>query len=226
MNDKKNVNYTNNDGAKYRYSASKDAKKPAPQKTEKIKEALTKRAVFWRTNRAFAILVLVAVVLLSSVWSIHRAVSRRADVVEKYYAGVESGATDIKKNIVKMRDYAVQLVSLNEALNPQDEVNSDYRAAIVALDKESATPFWSDTSAAKVLHDKSASVYNSIKLSNGAKSDVKAEAESIYDSIDNCYKKLGGDLASGYAEAAKEYNKVIGRFPVSLFGKDEAPLFD
>ena len=60
MADKKNINYTNNDGAKYRYSYSANnakEKKKTMKKAEKIKEALTKRSVFWKTNRAFAIFV-------------------------------------------------------------------------------------------------------------------------------------------------------------------------
>ena len=67
MNDKKNVNYTHNDGAKYRYSAPRDVKTEVRAKSEKVKEALTKRAVFWRTNKAFAAIVLCVVILLFSI---------------------------------------------------------------------------------------------------------------------------------------------------------------
>ena len=42
MNDKKNVNYTNNDGAKFRYSAPRDVKSNVKAKTEKVKEAVEK----------------------------------------------------------------------------------------------------------------------------------------------------------------------------------------
>lgn len=213
MNDKKNVNYTNNDGAKYRYSAPRntEAKKP-----EKIKEALTKRAVLWRTNKVLAIVILVAVVLLSSTLSIYRAVSGRSSLVEEYYG-------EIKDFVVKMTDGAKGLVSLADVVIPESADLKDTKSLLSKIDTFAEDPFWEDVTAAKSLHDKAQSLFNQIYHGNAGGS-AKDSAKEYFDTTDRYYKLLGS--SAHYTAAAKEYNRVASTFPVGLLSLDRVPVFE
>ncbi len=226
MADNKNVNYTNNDGAKFRYSASwdkkddkKDGAKTSPKKTEKIKEALTKRSVFWKTNRAFAIFVLVAVIILSSAWSVYRAVSGDASDVKEYYE--EDG---IRSAIKETVESANSLISMNEVLNPDSSLNKECRDISEELYDELTDPFWNDTSLAKRLHDKSEAIYNLIVYGDAGSAEARADAERLYGKLDAGYKSLGDSV--NYSSAAEAYNKTVSRFPASLFPIDKAPVFE
>ncbi len=218
MADNKNVNYTNNDGAKYRYSASGNKKENAPKKAPKIKEALTRRAVFWKTNRTFAIIVLVAALLLFSALSIFRAVRRSASFAEDYYA--EAG---IEKSIGSMISYSKSLASLNETLNPESGNNSECRSLAERLDGEKSTPFWADPDLAKKLFDKTEKLYNEIYYGN-ASAEAKRDAKDLFESFDGAYRSLGNSL--DYAEAASDYNEDASRFPANLFKTERAPVFE
>ena len=222
MADKKNINYTNNDGAKFRYSYSannaKEKKEPV-KKAEKIKEALTKRSVFWKTNRAFAIFVLVAVILISSAWSVYRAVSGDASDVKEYYE--DDG---IRASVVNMVSSSNSLISINEAVNPDSELNADCREIAEELSREAPTPFWNDATLAKKLHDKSEAIYNLIAYGEGGSAEARADAGELYSKIDSYYKSLGD--SNQYADAAADYNKTISKFPASVFPIDKAPVFE
>lgn len=215
-NGKKNVNYTNNDGAKYRYSASQ---KKEPAKDKKPNEALTKRAILWKTNKALAIAILVVVVILSSVWSIHRAISRRASVVEEYYTGTDAGDANVRKNIKEFRDNAFKLYSLGALERPEGEEVANLKALIDELDREIDSPFWKNGDLVKDIHDAASFVCNSVGASSN-------NAERLYEDVDTSYMKLHRDLTENYNAAAREYNKVIKTFPVSIFGRKTAPVFD
>ena len=228
MADKKNVNYTNNDGAKFRYSASwdkddvireKKEKRESQKAKEKVKEALTKRSVFWKTNRAFAIFVLVAVILISSAWSVYRAVSGAASDVKEYYEN-----DGIRAALTNMVSSTNSLISINEAVNPESELNAECRGLAEELSRSSSDPFWDDTSLAKKLHDKAEAVYNLIAYGEGGSAEAKADAGEIYHKIDSCYKSLGD--SEDYLEAAEDYNKTISKFPASVFPIDKAPIFE
>ncbi len=228
MADKKNVNYTNNDGAKYRYSSSwdkddvmkeKKERRESQKAKEKVKEALTKRSVFWKTNRAFAIFVLVAVILLSSVWSVYRAISGDKSDVKKYYESF-----GIRISLKEMAEDSNSLVSMNEVLNPDSALNAECRALADKLYDELPDPFWKDTLLAKKLHDKAEAVYNLIAYGEGTGAEAKADAENIYRKIDSHYKSLGS--SASYARAAEGYNKTISKFPASIFPIDKAPVFE
>ena len=228
MADKKNVNYTNNDGAKFRYSSSwdkddvmreKKEKREAQKTKEKVKEALTKRSVFWKTNRAFAIFVLVAVILISSAWSVYRAVSGDASDVKEYYESF-----GIRTLLKEMAEDSNSLVSMNEVLNPDSGLNAECRKLADKLYEELPDPFWNDTSLAKKLHDKAEAIYNLIAYGEGGSAQAKADAENIYGKIDSNSKSLGD--SENYAKAAARYNKTISKFPASVFPIDKAPVFE
>lgn len=213
MNDKKDVNYTHNDGAKYRYSAPRD-NATAKKKTEKVKEALTKRAVFWRTNKAFAAVVLVAVILLFSFISVVRAASRRAGVVEEYYPAVRAGVTE-------MTAAAKSLASVSEAVGAEGA--AELREAAASLEKDAAEPFWENVDGAKRLHETAEAASGKIYYGD-AGAEAKAAAKDAFEKIDASYRSLGS--SAGYREAAEEYNDTVSTFPVSLLGRDRAPVFE
>ena len=213
MNDKKNVNYTNNDGAKYRYSAPRDVKTEVKAKSEKVKEALTKRAVFWRTNKAFAAIVLCVVILLFSMISIWRSVASVSSALEDQYPKIKSGVTGMTVG-------AKSLAAVSEALGNDA---TELRRAVSALEECASTPFWSDTDAAKRLHEKAETEYNKVKFGN-ASADAKSSAEEAFTTVDTLFKSLGS--YAGYDETAKEYNETAGTFPVSILRRDRAPVFE
>ena len=213
MADKKNINYTNNDGAKFRYSAPRDVKSNVKAKTEKVKEALTKRAVFWRTNKAFAAIVLCVVILLFSMISIWRSVASVASDVEDQYPKVKSEVTELTLA-------AKSLASLSEAMGGDV---SDIREGIATLEECAKTPFWSDADAAKKLHERAETTYNRILLGD-AGADAKESAKEYFEAVDSSFKSLGS--YTGYKMAAEEYNDTVSRFPVSILGRDKAPVFE
>ncbi len=213
MNDKKNVNYTHNDGAKYRYSAPRDVKTEVKAKSEKVKEALTKRAVFWRTNKAFAAVVLCVVILLFSMISIWRSVAAVSSDVEDQYPKIKSGVTDIVAG-------AKSLAAVSEALGGDV---SELRENIATLEECAKTPFWEDADAAARLHEKAETEHNKVKFGAGT-ADAKESAEAAFGKIDAAFRSLGS--YTSYDEAAKEYNETVKTFPVSLLGRDRAPVFE
>lgn len=219
MNDRKNINYTNNDGAKFRYSANREnasAPKPKAEKTKKIKEALTKRAVFWRTNRVFAITVLVAVIVIFSALAMYITVSRRSSGVEKYYP-------EVKALVLQMTKDAKSLSYVYDSTGGESEAAADLRSIADELDRECETPFWSDVTLAKRLREKTEAVYSLIYY-GGAKSDVKSAAKALFDSVNGSYRSLG--LLDDYAKAAEDYGKVVSSFPLKLLSLDRAPQFE
>ena len=219
MNDKKNINYTNNDGAKFRYSANRDnqnAPKPKAEKTKKIKEALTKRAVFWRTNRIFAVAVLVAVIVIFSSLAMYITVSRRSSGVEEYYP-------EVKSLIVQMTKDAKSLSYIYDSTGGDSNAAEEQRKIADELDRECETPFWTDVSLAKRLREKTEAVYSLIYYGS-AKSDVKSAAKALYDSVSNTYRSLG--TLNDFAEAAERYDKVVSSFPLKLLSLDRAPQFE
>ncbi len=218
----KNINYTNNDGAKFRYSAG-GGKTPVKEKAEKVKEALTNRSAFWKTNRAFAIFVLVAAIILFSAFSIYRAVHSREKTVERCYVEASATHDGVRKNVVTMTENAKSLSSLYDAVTQDGELGPEQKELISALESESVSPYWGDTSLAKELHDNSEAIYNRIYFSE-TDGEIKETAKQYYDALDECYKLLGSE--TDYTEAAEEYNKVVSKFPVSLLSKDRAPVFE
>jgi|GEM_PF-2562797 len=220
MSEKKNINYTNNDGAKYRYSAPRDTKNSAKPKPEKVKQALTKRAVLWKTNKAFAIIILVAVVLLFSTFSLWRTVYSKSGAVEKYYENIKTYAA-------KMTSSAKSLASLCEATNPDSTLYTETRDIISDLEKCYDTPFWRDTSLASRLYDNSEAMFNLIIYGNNSVSLSTAasdDARGYFNEITSNYYQLGP--SEKYTDAANKYNKAISKFPLSVLGKDRAPIFE
>ncbi|MBQ7669698.1 MAG: hypothetical protein IJS45_03135 [Clostridia bacterium] len=219
MNDKKNINYTNNDGAKFRYSASRDnqnAPKPKAEKTKKIKEALTKRAVFWRTNRVFAVTVLVAVIVIFSALAMYITVSRRSSDVEEYYP-------EVRALVSQMTNDARSLSYIYDSTGGDRDAAEEQRKIADELDRECETPFWNDVSLAKRLREKTEAVYSLIYYGS-AKADVKRAAKALYDSVNDSYRSLG--TLKDYAEAAERYDKVVSSFPLRLLSLDRAPQFE
>ena len=210
-NEKKNINYTRNDGAKYRYSASPEKRSSsgqsgtASEKVKKTVEALTKRAEFWKTNRAIAIVILVAVILLFSVLSCYRAVAARARQVEKYYSA------EIEPALTRMLDEANRLASYCEA-KYKDIDTTELRRVSSALKSVQDKPYWS----AEMAYD----VIREAQVLNFASNE---DAKDIYDAAESCYNELSTSL--NYKSAAEKYNKAASRFPTKIFSRGEAPIF-
>ena len=219
MADKKNVNYTNNDGAKFRYSASRDnrnASAPKAEKVKKIKEALTKRAIFWRTNRIFAAAVLIAVIVIFSSLAMYITVSRRSSDVKDYYP-------EVKSMISQMTKDAKSVSYIFDSTGGDGSSAEELRKLANELDRESETPFWSDVSLAKRLREKTEAVYSLIYYGS-AKPDVKSVSKELFESVNNTYRLLG--KLDDYAEAAERYDKVVSSFPLKLLSLDRAPQFE
>lgn len=216
MSENKNINYTNNDGAKFRYSASRDPKNVKTPKPERIKEALTRRAVILKTNKILAVFVLVTVVLLSTFLSVHRAVARRANLVEEYYK-------EIELYVFNMESGAVSLASLGEAVAYDSADVTELKALTYRLGSVIDGPFWADADLARTIHGKAETVFNRIYYGNSTEA-AKASAKEYFDAVDKNYRLLGS--SESYNEAAKEYNRVLDRFPTSVSKRDKAPVFE
>ena len=147
----------------------------------------------------------------------------RAKEVENCYVAAEATKDGVRKNVITMTETAKSLSSLYDAVSPDGELSEEQKALITQLDSEYDAPFWSDVTLAKKLHDNSEAIYNRIYYAK-TDSEIKDTAKQLYETVDECYKLLGSE--TDYTEAANDYNRVVSRFPVSLFSHDRAPVFE
>lgn len=168
----------------------------------------------FKYNRALATVVLVAVIILSTVFGVARTVNSYSSKVEKLY-----DSTLVLSDLRDLSGYASKILAIGSSTGADTQALGD---AISGLNNNLSDPTAVSEYVDVILTEASV-VYNDALYSG--KLDDTTSLVAYMANVDSTNMRLKHN--SEYNAAAKKYNSVIKSFPASVFaiGRDSAVIF-
>lgn len=187
------------------------------------KEQRKKRMEFLKTNRPFAVFALTVIIILSFLVGMAKGVISLKNDVTEAYTDVSASEIDIKGNLSKMATSASHLLAIYKAQAGEDELYLESENALSALTDYLDSPFHKENSA-KTLAECIYSVHYTLTSNYSLNYQVENSETAYYYDFDSKMKQLS--KADKYNNAAREYNKAVSTFPLSLIINDSATVYE